>query len=209
VLLDFRQLHADYCSRGISGVLHVGAHLGEEAELYDSLGIKKVIWIEANPEVLPKIKEAIKDYPGQYVMQALVTDKNNQEYAFNVTNYDGMSSSIYPWGTHTNFSPDTVVDHTITLTSETLDGLAGWYDFSNINMLNIDIEGAGLLALKGATKLLQQIDHLYLEVQTEPVYQGGAMLHEYLAFLPDFEQLAIGMVEGQGWGDLLLRRKGY
>lgn len=207
MLLDFRQLHAEYCSIGISGVVHVGAHLGEEAELYDSLGIKKVIWIEANPDVLPKILKVIAPYSGQHLLHALVLDREMQNVAFNVTNYDGMSSSVLPWGTHTNFSPDTVIDHTIVLNSTTLDLLASGGIFADCNMLNIDIEGAGLLALQGATKLLQQIDHLYLEVQTESVYLGGAMLHEYLEFLPDFEQLALGMVEGQGWGDLYLRRK--
>ena len=36
------------------GILHVGANIGEECEAYTKVGIEKVIWIEANPSLIPK-----------------------------------------------------------------------------------------------------------------------------------------------------------
>ena len=38
-----------------SGVLHIGAHLGQEAESYDSANAK-VIWVEAIPDVFKQLE---------------------------------------------------------------------------------------------------------------------------------------------------------
>ena len=36
----------------VKGVVHVGAHKGEEINLYRSIGIKKILLYEANPELI-------------------------------------------------------------------------------------------------------------------------------------------------------------
>ena len=35
----------------LRGVIHVGAHRGEEVHQYEELGAKKIIWVEPNPDV--------------------------------------------------------------------------------------------------------------------------------------------------------------
>ena len=40
-------------------VLHIGAHLAEECDLYRSVGWNKVIWIEANPELINDLRKKI------------------------------------------------------------------------------------------------------------------------------------------------------
>lgn len=209
MLLDFEQIYKTY-NFHVTGVIHVGAHLGEEAPIYDQLGIKKVVWVEANPYVLPKLAAALEPYPNP-VLHALITNVVGMKFPFRITNYDGMSSSIFEWGTHTQFSPDTIIEREIELMSTTLDDLATKHDLTGCNMLNIDIEGAGLLALEGAKNLLYQIDYLYLEVQTDNVYDGAPLLEEYDEFLGgsagNFNRVETGIVEGQGWGDALYVRK--
>lgn len=185
----------------IQGVLHVGAHLAEEAPIYAAAGIENVWWVEANPEVIGKIRAAA-NRPEQ-VIQALVLDRPRTDVHFNVTNYDGMSSSVYNWGTHMTFSPDTVVDHVIYLTSTTLNHLQYNYEITGVNFLNIDVEGANLDVLYGGNMVMPKIDYVYIEVQTENVYEGAPMLpsiDNYLA-LWGFDRVELGMVEGQGWGD--------
>jgi hypothetical protein len=41
----------------------VGANVGEEAPVYLELGIKKQIWIEANPEIFLKLKSNLSNNP--------------------------------------------------------------------------------------------------------------------------------------------------
>jgi hypothetical protein len=36
----------------ITGVVHVGAHTGQEVEAYEACGIEHVLWIEADPELM-------------------------------------------------------------------------------------------------------------------------------------------------------------
>lgn len=203
MLLNLDELIPKYNLK-ISGVLHVGAHLAEEAPIYAAAGIENVWWVEANPDVIPKVIAAANN-PSK-VIQALVLDGKRSEVRFNVTNYDGMSSSVYNWGTHVQFSPDTVIDHVIHLTSTTLDDLMYQHDFTGVNCLNIDVEGANLDVLKGALGLLGQIDYIYIEVQTENVYDGAPLLgsvDNWLAMMGGFSRVETGMVEGQGWGDAL------
>lgn len=188
----------------LQGVIHVGAHTAEEAPIYDALGAAPIYWVEANPAVIPIIEENIRPFPNQMITEALVLDAVYPRINFHVTNYDGMSSSVYRWGTHTNFSPDTVVVQTIELDSTTVDALG----FKGVNMMNIDVEGAGLDVLKGSVHTLEAVDILYLEVQTDNVYDGAPQLSEVQAWLTDFDLVELGMVENQGWGDaLFLRRK--
>lgn len=193
----------------ITGVLHVGAHLAEEAPEYEKLGVNKVIWVEANSDNIPEIKRNAEPY-GHYVIEALITDKVGDDITFNITNHQSMSSSIFEFGTHTTFSPDTIFVEHRSLKSTTLDALSKLHHssmFSGINMLNMDIQGAELLALRGAKNLLPQIDYIYTEVNQAEVYVGCAQVNEMDAYLVEFERVETGWVPRQGWGDALYIRK--
>ena len=209
MLLDFTSLVAKYDLK-ITGILHLGANLAQEAREYSSLDIHNVVWVEANGDNIPAIKRAVEPY-GHYVIEALITDVDGDERMFNITNYDSMSSSIFDFGTHPTFSPDTVfVDHRV-LTTSTVDSLMKLHHqtvFSGINMLNMDLQGAEMLALRGARNFIKQVDIVMSEVNTAEVYVGCAQLEELDAFLGDegFKRVETHMVGNQGWGDGLWLR---
>lgn len=190
----------------INGILHGGAHLAEEATLYRQVGVGPVWWVEANPAVLPQIQRNILSYPEQKLIQALLYDQNDVDLTFNVTNYDGMSSSIYEFGSHPTFSPDTVFVNHLQLKTTTIDTLVAQHDIK-VNTINLDLQGAELVALKGAVKLLPSIEYLFLEVNDEEVYIGCAKIDELDAFLSDFERLETYWVTAQGWGDAMWKRR--
>jgi FkbM family methyltransferase len=205
MLLDFKTLYVRHKLK-IRGALHVGAHLAEEALTYVNFNVNPVYWIEGNPDNIPAIERAVAQY-GHWVICALITDKDYEPTDFHITNYDSMSSSVLEFGTHTSFSPNTkFVDHRV-YESRTLDSLAEDYErFPMVNFLNMDLQGAELLALKGARNLLEQIDYIYTEVNEDEVYRGCAKVHELDEFLADFQRVETGMVRGQGWGDALYVR---
>lgn len=192
----------------VTGVLHVGAHLAEEAQSYaDEFGDTKVWWIEANPRVAPAIESALAGFPSQSLIQALVYKEDGIDLEFNVTNYDGMSSSILDFGTHTQFSPDTVFVETITLPTRSLDSLVAEHGIV-ANVLNMDLQGAELFALSGAKKFLEGVDWVFTEVNNEEVYVGCAKVDQLDAFLLDYGMTRVETywVPGQGWGDAMYRR---
>ena len=189
----------------IHGVIHAGAHLAEEAPIYAGMGIENVVWIEAEYRAFNKIIQNGLP-PGQMVIHALVADEDGKEFVFNITNYDSMSSSVFEFGTHPNFSPDTKFISHIKLFASTLDRLVEVHNISGCNFLNMDLQGAELLALKGATKLLPELDYIYTEVNTEEVYVGCAKMNQLDEFLSDFSRVETFMTPN-GWGDALYVRK--
>ena len=45
----------------LNGVIHVGAHRGEEVSYYEGLGAKKIIWVEPNPDVFKEMEILLND----------------------------------------------------------------------------------------------------------------------------------------------------
>ena len=206
-MLDLGELVATYDMK-INGVLHVGAHLAEEASTYHDLGAGNVTWVEANPAVMPQINEVLAHYPGQRVIQALVYSEDGAWLDFNVTNFDGMSSSILEFGDHRVLYPDTVFVDKVKLHTSTIDSIADVYGVA-ANFLLMDIQGAELHALKGATRFLQSVDYVMSEVNDAEVYVDCAKVWELDAVLAGFERVATHWVGDQHWGDgLWVRRQG-
>lgn len=189
----------------ITGVLHCGAHLGEEAETYANLHLP-VWWVEANPSLIAKIRSRVAGY-GQHILQALLYKQDGVQLEFNVTNHDGMSSSILQFGTHPEFSPDTVwVDH-ITMRTTTIDTLVKENDITGCNLLVMDLQGAEGIVLEGARAFLEHVDFVFTEVNTAEVYKGCIHMEDLDALLAPFRRVETYLVDGQNWGDALYLRR--
>lgn len=207
MLLDLNDLISKY-HLNITGILHVGAHLAEEAKIYHELGVKKVWWVEGNEDNISRIVTEVEQYGEPNVILALVADEDGKEVTFNITNYDSMSSSILEFGTHPTFSPDTVfVEHRKQKTW-TLDTLVRANGIWGVNFLNMDLQGAELMALKGAENLIKELDYIYTEVNCKEVYVGCAQVEQLDALLTGFDRVETGWVADQGWGDALYVRRG-
>ena len=205
MLLDFAELTSKYrLAEKVTGVIHGGAHLAEEAGDYNQLlgPHVPVWWIEANPEVFFKIGAVLAPYPHQKLIEGLLCDTDGEERSFNVTNNDGMSSSIYWFGTHPTFSPETVFTHQITPTTRTLDSIVAQYEIK-ANMLVMDIQGAEGLALAGAKELLPTLDFVMLEVNRDEVYIGCSKVWDLddVLLKNGLTRRETHWVGTQGWGD--------
>jgi len=213
VLLDWDILCEKYdLDAKVRGVIHCGAHLGEEAEEYAAHGMEKVWWVEANPGVLPKLLEHVSPF-GHRVFNALLRERSGLLTTLHVTNYDGMSSSILEFGTHPEFSPDTVFVEDVALPSCTLDDLVR--DVRSIdpaiiqaNLLVMDLQGAEGRCTAGAIETLPRIDFILTEVNKWEVYKDCVLVDDLDAFLAPWgfrrvETLWVApqSTGDQGWGD--------
>jgi FkbM family methyltransferase len=205
VLMDFPALIAKY-DMTIKGVLHCGAHLAEEAPLYHAADVGDVWWVEANPAVIPKIVTRLARYPGQQVIEALLWSHDGETKTLHRSNYDGMSSSLLPFGTHPQFSPDTVFEDDLELVTVTIDTLVERYSIV-ANLLVMDLQGVEGFVLQGATRFLPSVDYILTEVNNEEVYLGCSQVADLFAALPDFEPVETYWVPRQGWGDCCLVRQ--
>jgi len=196
------------------GVLHVGAHICQEAALYESLGMnprdpEKVLWIEANSDVA---EFAAKEGGFPNIVCAAVSDADDAVVTFFITNADGQSSSILPLAEHRREHPDiyeVAVRRVRTVTLDTLFEKLG-IPHDRYDVANLDIQGAELMALRGAEKVLAGLRAIYTEVNTKELYTGCALLGEMDEFLGarGFVRVALELTQ-HSWGDALYVRKEF
>ena len=186
----FRKARRDPPSAGlyflehVSGVLHVGANVGQERGTYDEYGLD-VLWIEPIPEVFTELERNIEPYPRQRAIEALVTDRDGAEYAFHVANNDGRSSSILDLAEHRDIWPDVQFERSITLRSTTLATLIREHavDVSRYDALIMDTQGSELLVLRGAGEFLPAFRFIRTEAADFEAYAGCCRLDEITEFL--------------------------
>lgn len=200
MLIDFRTLFPKYNIKS-KGVLHVGANIGEEAPIYLELGIKKQIWIEANPIIYERLKDNIKNNPEAKAFNYCISDRY-EKVKFNISNNGSQSSSILELGTHKIAHPEVhyieeVEMDAIPIADIILDDC---YD-----LLNIDLQGAELKALRGMGNLLNQFKWVYLEVNKEHLYVGCDLIDSVDLFMLEkgFRRVETMWCGNTGWGDAL------
>lgn len=206
MLIDFRTLFPKY---GIKpkGVLHVGANVGEEAPVYDELGIKNVVWVEANPYICEKLSRNITPYNHKFYNFA-ATDEDGP-VILHESNNGSQSSSLLELGTHKIAHPEVHYIQDIPVLGCRMEDAFRGNEIEGIDFLNIDIQGAELKALKGMSKLLDQFKWAYLEVNWEPLYVGCALFSEVENFMitKGFKVAEYKKCGSTGWGDCLFIRK--
>ena len=205
MLISFEDIYKILSSRNISvnGAFHIGAYECEELPFYNKLGMKNedVVWIDA---INSKVMEA-KNRGIPNVYNAVITDTDDVPVAFNVSN-NGQSSSVLELGTHLTEHPWVHYVGKIYQKTITIDTFfeRNNLDASKYQFWNFDIQGAELMALKGATKSIQYAKAIYLEVNVKELYKNCALIDEIDLFLSQYNfKRVLTDITGHGWGDAL------
>jgi FkbM family methyltransferase len=163
----------------VNGVLHVGGHLAEEVDIYQHNMVGDVIWIEADERRANQIRKIVPT--SHVVICAVVGDEIGKEVTFHEAN-NGQSSSILELGTHAEAHPEVQYVSSRTVNMNTIENLNIEKKF---NFLNLDIQGAELLALKGMGNLLENVDYIYTEVNEKELYEGCCLISDLDDFLAE------------------------
>lgn len=187
----------------LTGVFHVGAHDCEEMTCYNGWGVTpdKIVWVDA---IQSKVDEGkARGIPNVY--QAVITDKDDDTVVFHESN-NVQSSSILHLKTHMQEHPWVHYVKSTPMQTVTVDTFfkRNNLDASQYSFWNFDIQGAELLALKGAEESLKYANALYLEVNEKELYEKCALIGELDAFLLErgFSRAHTHMTH-HGWGDAL------
>lgn len=189
-----------------TGILHVGAHEGQEGVIYDAAGIRNIVWVEGNPDMYKKL---CINRPGDINILALVSDIDGEEVEFKISNNEGQSSSILDFGTHTIQHPSVKFIDSKKLRTTTIHRLSQVFPsvFPTLDFLAMDIQGMELRALKGMSTLLGQFQWIYLEVNRQEVYKECALVQEVDQYLDQFGFTRVETKWVGGWGDGFYVRK--
>jgi FkbM family methyltransferase len=186
----------------INKCIHIGAHKCEELPIYITMGLARddIIWIEGNDDMVAVAKNnniAVHNY--------IITDKDDVEVILYKAN-DTASSSILDMKRHVEVYPDISYANSIKSKSITIDT---FLDITGIksdeyNFLNIAIQGAELMALRGAINYLKYAKAIYIKIHEIELYKNCPSIKEIDDFLRcyNFTRIITIMTE-KGWGDAL------
>ena len=202
MLINFNDLL--FLQKKVNGIIHIGAHELEELPDYLNRNVRRIIWIEANPDKYNFIEEKLKRFKNM-TLGKFAAGKKNDVQNLNLSN-NGQSSSLLELGTHKMRYPD--IDYISKIQVE-IKSLDNWLD-ENINnkdqynFINIDIQGYELEALKGMPNQLKIAEYVYIEVNFEEVYDGCSQLRDIDKFLLKFSLSRVGLRKtDKGWGDAI------
>lgn len=191
------------------GIIHIGAHLLEEKYIYNHHKCNRIIWVEANKDIYDVISFLNKSKNKEWVYNFAVSNVNDKKVRLNITN-NSESSSILKMDKHRKYYPDIYYNDYMYIPSIRMDTFFKRHDFNirNYNFINLDIQGAELMALKGFGDLLKHIDFIYTEVNMNTLYKNCGLITDIDTHLSKF-----GFVRGdtkltkKEWGDALYIKK--
>jgi FkbM family methyltransferase len=185
------------------GVVHIGGYVGDEITTYrDRMGFAHILFVEGNPEIFTELLRNLSPYPDVVAKNVLIGDRPGTA-ELRVTS-NGQSSSILDLKHHSDIYPDIVETSRVSCPMDTIDNVMmdSGLPFESYNFLNIDIQGAELLAFQGGERLLSHLDAINTELNYDELYAGCVLLPEVDAFLAARGFVRVDTVSAHWtWGD--------
>ncbi len=202
MLLDFNSLVKKY-NMNIKGVIHIGAHHGQEHSLYKSNGIKNIVYFEPLSSNFNILKNNVGE--DSILYNCALGNVEGDVEMFVETANKGQSSSVLEPELHKRQYPHIVFDNKEIVPMKRLDDIGLSNDY---NFINIDVQGYELEVFKGGEKTLENIDYIITEVNRDEVYKNCAKIEELDKFLNTygFERVETTW-DGITWGDAFYIKK--
>lgn len=206
MLIDLKKAVAKHNMR-VNGVIHVGAHYGQEYHVYAALGIKPILFIEPCEKAFQVLQHMFGDNPDVVLFQSACGSEFSIEFMNVEQANQGMSNSLLRPAKHLEQYPSIQFTETEEVEVRRLDEIIEHLYFIG-NLLVMDVQGYEWEVLKGATQTLKNIDYIYCEVNLDEVYEGCAKVWELDAWLHGFGFARVETSwDGGTWGDAIYIKK--
>lgn len=207
MLLNLTDLIQKY-SLKITGVIHIGAHFGEEVHEYHKHGIKDIILIEPCAPAFKKLQNKFGSHHHIRLINAACAAVDGTAQMYTETVNNGQSNSLLLPMRHLQHYPDIQFNGTEQVRVHRLDFIMLAISGGTYNMINMDVQGAEASVVIGAKETLSHIDYIYTEVNEDNanLYKNATSVSLLDELLKDFQRVETIWTE-QGWGDALYIRK--
>lgn len=197
MILDFSNIIVKY-NMNIKGIIHIGAHHGDEHNTYLNHNINNLIYFEPIKKNYEILKSRIGD---NFLSYNCALGNFEGEIDMYVENDNrSMSCSILEPKLHLSQYPWIKFTEKETVKINKLDNFN--IETDNFNMINIDVQGYELEVFKGSIKILEKIDYIMVEINRDEVYKNCVMVDELSDFLSQFNfTLVESDWAGNTWGD--------
>jgi len=196
----------DSLARQSNGILHIGAHFGEEADYYNVLN-KNVLWVEGVPEYFEVLIQRIARYPRQKAIQSFLSDKREESVEFYITNNEGSSSSLLPLNANASY-PGLEISKTSIVDTHKLTDVVSSTEIANYDHWVIDVQGAELEVLVGAAQYLSLVRSLIVECSTFELYSNQAQFDQLSPFLKSHGFVSLWEPPANWHGDVIFVKLG-
>lgn len=210
MILDIRLLNKKY-KLNINGLLHIGAHFGQEIDIYKQFGIKDVILFEPTPYSYFILQIRNNNIYDAYNLA--LGNHNKKIYINSETANNGQSNSILDPKLHLKLYPQIVFSYKIEAQMVKLDDFMREYhsvlknSSKKFNFIVIDVQGYELEVFKGACQYLNNIDYIITEVNKDFLYDNCAIVDDLDNYLSkyNFERIETNWIGG-AWGDAFYKK---
>jgi FkbM family methyltransferase len=188
----------------ITGVIHVGGHYGEEYDTYRTIeSIDSIVFFEPDKESFTKLKEKTSHDNKVICVNKALGPFSCKATLHRTPNQGGESNSILEPYKHTHFYPGIVFTNKETIDVEPLDKFE---PTTSLNFLNMDVQGAELNVLLGASNTLKNIKYILTEINTDELYKNCALVEDLDYYLGKYGFKRVETIldrDSQAWGDAL------
>lgn len=137
-------------------IIHVGADKGQDRSQYLRLRCESIIWCEADPLNVAFLESK---FPADKVVDGIIWDMDGEQKDFYVFENSAQNSAIAPSQELNNSLSRVIVNIT-----QKLDTVMSSIDISESTLLVIDVQGAEIEVLTGATNTLSQVKFVVIEI---------------------------------------------
>jgi FkbM family methyltransferase len=206
MILNIQNLFKKY-NTNVTGVIHVGAHYGEEVKDYIDVGATNIMLFEPLKQNFDQLKKNILNIPSNIHIRKYCTalGNSNKTIQMYLASNSLESSSILEPKYHLIQHPDISFNGVEEVELNQLDD----FNCTGYNFLNVDVQGYELEVLKGAKNTLKHIDYIYCEVNRGEVYEDNALVYEVDKFLSlyNMQRVETNWWNNADWGDAFYIKK--
>lgn len=199
MLISFSDMVKKY-NMNVTGIIHIGAHYGEEISEYVDNGIDDIVLFEPLSENFNILQEKIKNINANIKSHKVALGSAPTMATMYVSNNEQQSSSILKPKVHLIQHPNVHFPSREEVLVRTLDQ----FNLTNFNFINMDVQGYELEVLKGSINTLNNVDYVYCEVNRAELYENNAFIEEIDEFLKNYNMIRVETDwAGETWGDAL------
>ena len=197
MILDLKKLVNKY-NLNLNGVIQIGAHIGQEYNLYKELDIKHMAFFEPQKQIFEKLSNHISESNNIKLYNIALGNKKGSIKMY-IDSYKQQSSSILKPKKHLNQYPHIEFHNEQNVGIDKLDNII---QSKLYNFISMDVQGYELEVLKGSKNILHNIDYIQTEVNRDELYKNCAQVNELDSFLDEYKFIRIVTNwKGKNWGD--------
>ena len=206
MILSFTTMVNKY-NMDIKGIIHVGAHHGQEIEEYIDNGVQDIIMFEPVAHNFQVLEEKMSDLNANIqAYQVALGNEKKENVLMYLSDNNLISSSVLKPKVHLQLHPGVGFPGREEVEMDRLDNFAE--ETTKFNFINMDVQGYELEVLKGGAETLKHVDYVYCEINRDELYEGNAFVEDLDVFLAEYDMERVETDwSGTLWGDALYIRK--